>query len=112
VTKVFDFYLAAGIASAHTALANRLDPSMTFLSSSSEEALTIKAIAIKSANTGYVTLRLGSMPVFTCCVLLGAALIIPLAVEIPIPVGAQLTVTHYSSSGTAYCSCALVCDSK
>jgi predicted RNA-binding protein YlqC (UPF0109 family) len=111
--EIIDLYAATVSASVETALSNRLDSSINSIKSSAKAHRRVVGLAVKSANTGSLIGRIEGQPVITICFLLAAALTgKPLDVDIDIPDGAELTFASKSTSGTAYCSVAVLIERK
>jgi len=100
--EVIDLYVSPMVVGTEAKLANRLDSAVASIRSS--EALKRRIVGLMGwcANAGIFIGRLDQKPVITISfsALTGQLVIIPL--DIPIPVGQEVTFAALSTSGTGY----------
>ncbi len=100
-TRYEDLYAATTSTSVETLLAGRLDAAVQGVTSTEDEKKTVTGIIGRTANVGYLIIRLAARTVATIDLASLNGMSVPLPLNIPVPVGQTLGFSAKNSSGTA-----------
>ena len=106
-SEVLDLCAAACVANSDVLLANRLDTSIDSVRSDAATTRRVVGLQAATANTGYFVGRLDGKPIITLDMGLANGLDQVIPLDIPIPVGQELSIHAHSTSGTAIATVAV-----
>lgn len=99
--ELLDLYASSVVANTEKQLACRLDSSITGVKSAEGATRRLVGLQAATGNTGYIIGRLDQVPLVTLDMALANGLDQVVELDIPIPVGQQLSFFALSTVGTA-----------